>query len=245
MLKPQPKEPEFLKEIRVSVKAKPEESSETSDAESFDLTLLSDAAAEAKAQAESPVSEREVEVEEPPEDHRNNFLQIFGVLPDINDLSASESLNIMELSAPKAEVKFVPPVDMGSYESEGSESWSSPEEEMGIARSVECSSDITLDDLTESDEEPHKDPIVKEEPSVEDITVCLMSVRPRGTGEHMGFETSSTSSGHEVRLAIIEAIQAFLVGIINQTVAYAENPSLRLKRLLDPAKMIEELTQLS
>ncbi|KAH8366411.1 hypothetical protein KR084_004507 [Drosophila pseudotakahashii] len=227
---------------------------ESSESDSMEKDTISDSDSRkaltsllsgSETETESTVSELEYVVDEPVHDgqaERLNFFQIFGRLPDINLLSASNSAEIVEV--PNQEGRFLPALDAGSYRSRESDSSTDLQveeeyiENQGLRT---CSSEISEGDLTDSDEEIENEVVPLKAPE-EDVSECLLSIRPRTT-----IFIDSSPIDDEVSLANTEVIENFLIVIINEVVEYAERTSVRrgrLGRLLDKEKMLEELSQL-
>ncbi|XP_037709752.1 uncharacterized protein LOC119547115 [Drosophila subpulchrella] len=168
---------------------------------------------------------------------RLNFLKVFGPLPDITALSPSDSTEVIEIR--NIDGRFVPTVDEGSYRSSKSDSAENLQVENEFTENLEvksCSSGISLEDSTVSDEEVECE-IMPEKPPEGDISEYLLTIRPRLTV----FNDSSSSSGQQVITTNREIVEIFLIGLINETVRYAERTSVRLGRLLDKEKLVKEL----
>ncbi|XP_016963211.1 putative leucine-rich repeat-containing protein DDB_G0290503 [Drosophila biarmipes] len=242
-----PKEADEVKTENGGVEQAQVEFAESSDSNSLELnaipdwdsmkgltSLLSGSETETESTTEVEYVLEEQEDDKPAE--RFHFLKVFGSLPDINQLSATNSAEVIEV--PNVEARFVSAVDEVSYRSSESDRASDLQVEKEYTENLELKtsiSGISLEDQTCSDEEVECE-IVPEKPVDEDISEYLLTIRPRLTA----FD-ESTSSSEEVISANKEVVKLFLIGLINETVQFAERTAVRLGRLLDKEKMLKEL----
>ncbi|XP_016978406.2 uncharacterized protein LOC108044063 [Drosophila rhopaloa] len=211
-----------------------------SDSKRVLTSLISDY----ESDRESSASELDIRVEKQEDREqvkRINFLNLFGRLPDINMISPTSSKDIVDI--PEEEKIVVAAVDKRTYRPSKSETSMDFEKEnentenlytQTVTSEISSEAAVEIDDEIESEEAP-------DEAEVEDIREFLLSIRPRATI----FDQIISGRDSELHLANKNMVKQFLAGLMNDVVQYAENTSVRMGRLLDKEKMLEELHQLS
>ncbi|XP_017086575.2 uncharacterized protein LOC108118410 [Drosophila eugracilis] len=222
---------------------------ESSDSNSIDLPTISDSDSRKVLTSiksisdiesnsmESDTEHREKTPERDEQSDRLRFLKIFGILPDISTLSVDGSMEIVKFS--REDGKFLAAGE-GSHRASESNALTDlqVENEYSEYRDIKsCSSDISIDSLTDSDEEI-ENVTLPDKASKEDINERLLRVEPRQT-------IIDDSDYDDVHMENLEAIENFLIAIMNQVVEYAERTSVRLKRVLDKEKLLNELGELT
>ncbi|XP_032583481.1 calponin homology domain-containing protein DDB_G0272472 isoform X1 [Drosophila sechellia] len=194
---------------------------------------------ESDTEIELTVSDQESDVEEPEDkkqSERLRFLEIFGSLPDINNLSASDSVESIQFTKEKEKVLPVVKSDRDQKESDSFADLQVEDEYIEFLDQKTHSLEISSESVIESDEEIYND-IVPEESQDKDISDHLLSIQIRSTI----FDDSSSDLFNEIHMTNVAMVEQFLSGLINEVVKYDESTSVRLRRLLDKEKMLEEL----
>lgn len=222
------------------------ESSESLSSIYFNTTSDSDSKkgltsilSEFETEKEFTVSDQESDVEDPEDkkqSERIRFLEIFGSLPDINNLSASESVESIQLIKEKEKVLPAVKNDRDQKEPDSFADLQVEDEYTENLDQKTHSLEISSESLIETDEEIYND-IVPEESQDNDISGHLLSIQIRSTI----LDASTSDLFNEIHMTNVAMVEQFLTGLINEVVKYDERTSVRLRRLLDKEKMLEEL----
>ncbi|EDX05292.1 GD21880 [Drosophila simulans] len=195
---------------------------------------------ESDTEMELTVSDQESDVEEPEDtkqSERLRFLEIFGSLPDINKLSASDSVESIQFTKEKEKVLPVVKSDRDRKESDSFADLQVEDEYTEFLDQKTHSLEISSESVSETDEEIYNDGTIPEESQDKDISEHLLSIQIRSTV----FDASSSDLFNEIHMTNVAMVEQFLSGLINEVVKYDESTSVRLGRLLDKEKMLEEL----
>ncbi|EDW90197.2 unconventional myosin-XVIIIa [Drosophila yakuba] len=197
---------------------------------------------ETDSETESTVSEHGSDFQDTAyEEHseRLKFLKIFGSLPDISNLSASDNAENIEL--PKEKDKLIAVVQKKKDQRE-SDSFADLQVDTEYTENLDQkthSLEIGSESVIETDNEIYNEIVDHESPD-KDISEHLFGIRINSTI----FNDSTSDLFNEVHMANVAVVEQFLTSLINDVVEYDERTSVRLRRLLDKEKMLEELSQL-
>ncbi|XP_043643691.1 uncharacterized protein LOC122613541 [Drosophila teissieri] len=203
--------------------------------------VLTSILSESDSETESTVSEHESDFQETDyeeQSERLKFLKIFGSLPDISNLSASDSLENTEL--PKEKDKLFVAVQKVKINQRESDSFADLQVDDEFTDNLDQKAlSLESESVIETDEEINNE-IVRNDSPDKDITEHLFRIRINSPT----FDDSTSDPFNEVHMANVAVVEQFLTSLINDAVEYNERTSVRLRRLLDKEKMLEELSQL-
>ncbi|EDV54867.2 uncharacterized protein LOC6549582 [Drosophila erecta] len=204
---------------------------------------------DSNTETESTLSEYESDLNEPDNEEQSErlkFLEIFGSLPDIDNLSATESAANIELTKEKERTKKRKEKELSAaVKKEEDHRESDSFVDLQVDESTENldhkthSIEISSESVSEADEQVYNEIEPKERPH-KDISEHLFSLRISSTV----FDDSSSGSFNEIHMATVAMVEQFLTGLINEVVEHEERTSVRLRRQLDKEKMLDELSQL-
>ncbi|XP_033173793.1 polyamine-modulated factor 1-binding protein 1 [Drosophila mauritiana] len=242
-----PKKPQTAEIVQNYLTEQIVESSESLNSIRFNTPSNSDSKkavtsilSESDPEMELTVSDQESDVEEPEDtkqSERLRFLEIFGSLPDINNLSASDSVESIQFTKEKERVLPAVKSDRDQKESDSFADLQVEDEYTEFLDQKTHSLEISSESVSETGEEIYNDGTMPEESHDKDISDHLLSIQIRSTI----FDASSSDLFNEIHMTNVAMVEQFLSGLINEVVKYDESTSVRLRRLLDKEKMLEEL----